>query len=146
MILKRNFSRKLKHPSIMNNTVRFSVRAMADQIGIWATVAITSGLAIEKILMRFNLYDGVRSLHMNCSSCCDVDIQRTDPNSRGGSLPGTVVTNAPEGKPMASPPTASPAPEPAPSRPYSGQQTPTVDDLMRRVSIALVDAQNKSTA
>ena len=39
---------------------------MADQIGIWATVAITSGLAIEKILMRFNLYDGVRSLHMNC--------------------------------------------------------------------------------
>ena len=103
-----------------------------DQIGIWATVAMSGALLAEKIVNRFNLYDGVKSLHMNCSRCCDVDIQRTDPNSRGGSVAGNIAPPPPP-----PPPTASPVPEPAPT-PYR-DITPTIDELMRRVSIALVE-------
>ena len=95
-----------------------------DQIGIWATVAMSGALLATKIVDRFNLYDGVKSLHMNCSRCCDVDIQRTDPNI------------APPPPP---PPTASPVPEPAPT-PYR-DITPTIDELMRRVSVALVEKE-----
>ena len=87
-----------------------------DQIGIWATVAISGVLLVEKLIMRLNIYDGVRSLHFNCSRCCDVDIQRTEP-------PIALLP----------PPTASPPPEPAPSR----NATPTIDELMRRVSVAI---------
>ena len=91
-----------------------------DQIGIWATVAISGVLLVEKLIMRLNIYDGVRSLHFNCSRCCDVDIQRTEP-------PIALLP----------PPMASPPPEPAISR----NATPTIDELMRRVSMALVEPQ-----
>ena len=91
-----------------------------DQIGIWATVAISGVLLVEKLIMRLNLYDGVQSLHLNCSRCCDVDIQRTEP-------PIALLP----------PPTASPPPEPAPSRNASRNATPTIDELMRRVSVAI---------
>ena len=94
-----------------------------DQIGIWATVAMSGALLAEKIVNRFNLYDGVKSLHMNCSRCCDVDIQRTDPNI------------APPPPPP--PPTATPVPEPTLSRDI----TPTIEELMRRVSVALVEKE-----
>ena len=104
-----------------------------DQIGIWATVAMSGALLAEKIVNRFNLYDGVRSLHMNCSRCCDVDIQRTDPNSRGGSAAGNVALMPP----APPPPTATPVPEPTISRDI----TPTIEELMRRVSVALVDKE-----
>ena len=107
------------------------VREM-DQVGIWATVAMSGALLAEKIVNRFNLYDGVRSLHMNCSRCCDVDIQRTDPNSRGGSATGNIALMPPPPPP---PPTATPVPEPTLSRDI----TPTIEELMRRVSIALVE-------
>ena len=103
-----------------------------DQVGIWATVAMSGALLAEKIVNRFNLYDGVRSLHVNCSRCCDVDIQRADPNSRGGSAAGNVALMPPP-----PPPTASPVPEPAPT-PYR-ENTPTIEELMRRVSVALVE-------
>ena len=95
-----------------------------DQIGIWATVAMSGALLATKIVDRFNLYDGVKSLHMNCSRCCDVDIQRTDPN----------IAPPPPPPPL---PTASPVPERAPT-PFR-ENTPTIDELMRRVSIALVE-------
>ena len=101
-----------------------------DQVGIWATVAMSGALLAEKIVNRFNLYDGVRSLHMNCSRCCDVDIQRTDPNSRGGSATGNIAPPPP-------PPTATPVPEPTLSRDI----TPTIEELMRRVSVALVEKE-----
>ena len=106
-----------------------------DQIGIWATVAMSGALLATKIVDRFNLYDGVKSLHMNCSRCCDVDIQRTDPNSRGGSAAGNVALMPPP-PPL---PTASPMPGPAPT-PFR-DVTPTIDDLMRRVSVALVEKE-----
>ena len=107
-----------------------------DQIGIWATVAMSGALLAEKIVNRFNLYDGVRSLHVNCSRCCDVDIQRTDPNSRGGSAAGNVAPPPPL-------PTASPVPERAPT-PFR-ENTPTIEELMRRVSVALVDKEKITT-
>ena len=94
-----------------------------ETIGVWATVAMSAALLAEKIVNRFNLYDGVRSLHMNCSRCCDVDIQRTDPNI------------APPPPPP--PPTATPVPEPTPYRDI----TPTIEELMRRVSVALVEKE-----
>ena len=103
-----------------------------DQIGIWATVAMSGALLATKIVDRFNLYDGVKSLHMNCSRCCDVDIQRTDPNSRGGSAAGNIALIPPP-----PPPTASPVPEPTLSRDI----TPTIEELMRRVSVALVEKE-----
>ena len=89
-----------------------------------ATLVIVAGIAIEKLFARLNCYDGVRSLHLGCSSCCDLDVHR------GGSPMPTI----PPASPMSM---ASPASEPAPSRPYSGNATPTVDELMRRVSLAL---------
>lgn len=89
-----------------------------DQIGIWATVAMSGALLVQKIVDRLNLYDGVKSLHFNCSRCCDVDIQRTDPS-------------------VALTPTSTPFPEPAISR----NATPTIDELMRRVSVALLEPQ-----
>ena len=91
-----------------------------DQIGIWATVAMSGALLVQKIVDRLNLYDGVKSLHFNCSRCCDVDIQRTDPSVA-----------------LMPPPTTNPIPEPAISR----NATPTIDELMRRVSVALVETQ-----
>ena len=109
-----------------------------ETIGVWATVAMSAALLAEKIVNRFNLYDGVRSLHMNCSRCCDVDIQRTDPNSRGGSAAGNVAPPPPP--PL---PTASPVPERAPT-PYR-DITPTIEELMRRVSVALVDKEKITT-
>ena len=102
-----------------------------ETIGVWATVAMSAALLAEKIVNRFNLYDGVRSLHMNCSRCCDVDIQRTDPNSRGGSAAGNIAP-----PPL---PTASPVPERAPT-PFR-ENTPTIEELMRRVSVALVEKE-----
>ena len=102
-----------------------------ETIGVWATVAMSGALLAEKIVNRFNLYDGVRSLHMNCSRCCDVDIQRTDPNSRGGSAAGNIAP-----PPL---PTASPVPERAPT-PFR-ENTPTIEELMRRVSVALVEKE-----
>ena len=104
-----------------------------DQVGIWATVAMSGALLAEKIVNRFNLYDGVRSLHMNCSRCCDVDIQRTNPNSRGSSATGNIALMPPPPPP----PTATPVPEPTLSRDI----TPTIEELMRRVSVALVEKE-----
>ena len=93
-----------------------------------ATLAIVAGIAADKVMSRFNLYHGVKSLHWNCSRCCDIDIQRTNTSSRansrgaslGGNVPPQVVYSAP-------------SPETFASR----DVTPTVDELMRRVSIAL---------
>ena len=94
-----------------------------------ATLVIVAGIAIEKLFARLDCYNGVKSLHMNCSSCCDFDMQRSP----------TMVSPPHAASPhTASPlPSASPVPEPVPSRPYSHQATPTVDELMRRVSLAL---------
>ena len=103
-----------------------------DQVGIWATVAMSGALLAEKIVNRFNLYDRVRSLHMNCSRCCDVDIQR------GDSAAGNIAPPPPP--PL---PTASPVPERAPT-PFS-ENTPTIEELMRRVSVALVDKEKNTT-
>ena len=97
-----------------------------ETIGVWATVAMSAALLAEKIVNRFNLYDGVRSLHMNCSRCCDVDIQRTDRN----------IAPPPPPPPL---PTASPVPERAPT-PFR-ENTPTIEELMRRVSVALVEKE-----
>ena len=97
-----------------------------ETIGVWATVAMSAALLATKIVDRFNLYDGVRSLHMNCSRCCDVDIQR------GDSAAGNIAPPPPP--PL---PTASPVPERAPT-PFR-ENTPTIDELMRRISIALVE-------
>ena len=41
-----------------------------------ATLAIVAGLAVEKILIHLDCYNGVRRLHCNLSSCCDVDVDR----------------------------------------------------------------------
>jgi len=41
-----------------------------------ATLAIVAGLAVEKILIHLDCYNGVRRLHCNMSSCCDVDVDR----------------------------------------------------------------------
>jgi len=95
-----------------------------------ATLIIVAGIAIEKLFARLDCYAGVKSMHLGCSSCCDFDMQRSP----------TMVSPPHMASPhTASPlPTASPVPEPAPlPRPYSYQATPTVDELMRRVSLAL---------
>ena len=111
-----------------------------DQIGIWTAVALSGGLVCEKVMLRFNLYDGVKHLHFGCSSCCDFDVQRTESmtgqkplpsrgNSRGGSEPG----NAPMG-------TLSPIAE----RSEVYTQPPRIEELIRRVSIALVEPTKNS--
>ena len=106
-----------------------------DQIGIWTAVALSGGLVCEKVMLKFNLYDGVRHLHLNCSSCCDFDVQRADSfkgekptlpsrgNSRGGSDAGNPATGQ-----------LSPIAERA-----EAYVPPRIEELMRRVSIALVE-------
>lgn len=42
-----------------------------------ATLAIVAGLGLEKVVQHFNLYDGVKKMHIGCSSCCDFDVDRT---------------------------------------------------------------------
>jgi len=97
----------------------------------FATLFIVAGIALEKLFARLDCYNGVKSLHLGCSSCCDFEMQRSP-----------TMVSPPRLSPVtASPPaTSSPIPEPVMpdrSRPYSEQSTPTVDELMRRVSIAL---------
>ena len=104
-----------------------------DQIGIWTAVALSGGLVCEKVLMRFNLYDGVRHLHLNCSRCCDIDVDRT--GSTGGQKPlpsrGNSRGSSDAGLP---PPTGQLSPISERSEVYS---PPRIEELMRRVSIAL---------
>ena len=47
--------------------------------GQLASLTMLAGLIVDKALARFNvnLYDGVKRLHCGCSSCMDIDIDRT---------------------------------------------------------------------
>ena len=100
--------------------------------GQLASLAMLAGLIVDKALARFNvnLYDGVKRLHCGCSSCMDIDIDRsactppTSPISVSGPIEPAIV----------------PAPPP-PTTPHR-ESTPTVEELMRRVSAALVEPQS----
>ena len=112
----------------MNRIKKQNMGMEASQL---ATMVIVAGIALEKIFARLDCYNGVKSLHLGCSSCCDFDMQRSP-----------TMVSPPRLSPVtASPPaTSSPIPEPVVvdrSHHYSAQTTPTVDELMRRVSMAL---------
>ena len=105
-----------------------------DQIGIWTTVALTGGLVFEKIMLRFNLYDGVRHLHFGCSRCCDFDVDRAGASAEGAKLPLPSRGNSRGGSDSGNPPTGTLSPIAERSEVYV---PPRIEELMRRVSIAL---------
>ena len=51
--------------------------------GQLATLAIVALLGFEKTLatMSCSLSESVKKLHLQCSSCCDVDLERATPPS-----------------------------------------------------------------
>ena len=92
----------------------------------------------EKVLMRFNLYDGVRHLHWNCSRCCDIDVDRASVEGQKPSLPSRG--NSRGSSDAGLPPPAGSSGQLSPIAERSEVYTPPrIEELMRRVSIALVE-------
>ena len=108
-----------------------------DQIGIWTAVALSGGLVCEKVMLRFNLYDGVRHLHFNCSRCCDFDVQRSESMVGQKPLPLPSRGNSRGGSEGGNPPLPG-ALTPIVERAEAYMTPPRIEELMRRVSIALV--------
>ena len=108
-----------------------------DQIGIWTAVALSGGLVCEKIMLRFNLYDGVRHLHWNCSRCCDIDVDRAGASAEGAKLPLPSRGNSRGGSEGGNPPLPG-ALTPIVERAEAYMTPPRIEELMRRVYIALV--------
>ena len=109
-----------------------------DQIGIWTAVALSGGLVCEKIMLRFNLYDGVRHLHWNCSRCCDIDVDRAGASAEGAKLPLPLPSrgNSRGGSEGGNPPLPG-ALSPIAERAEAYVTPPRIEELMRRVSVAL---------
>ena len=59
----------------------------------WATLAIVAALAVEKLLLRCNVYDNVKTLHCQASECCQFDVRRNTPASSPKALtpPGALT-------------------------------------------------------
>ena len=102
------------------------------EIGIWTTVALATGLVCEKVMLKFNLYDGVRHLHWNCSRCCDIDVDRASVEGTKPPLPSRG--NSRGGSDAGNPATGQLASVLERAEPYV---PPRIEELMRRVSIAL---------
>ena len=63
-----------------------------------ATLAIVAAMMADKIARVWDLYSGVKKLHVQCSSCftCDVDASnKTPPNTPTISAPFETQTAAP---------------------------------------------------
>ena len=61
-----------------------------------ATLAIVAAMMADRIAKTWDLYSGVKKLHVQCSSCftCDVD-SKTPPNTPTISAPFETQTAAP---------------------------------------------------
>ena len=108
------------------------------EIGIWTTVALATGLVCEKVMLKFNLYDGVRHLHWNCSRCCDIDVDRASVEDTKPTLPSRG--NSRGGSDAGNPATGQLA---AIAERAESYVPPRIEELMRRVSIALEPPSTK---
>ena len=42
-----------------------------------ATLGLVAAMAADKLATRFDLYSGVKKMHLQCSSCCTFDVDRS---------------------------------------------------------------------
>ena len=98
--------------------------------GQLASLAMLAGLIVDKALARFNvnLYDGVKHLHCGCSSCMDIDIDRSK------TPPTTPTTTSARFEPL-QPTTAAPQPLPQPTAASSEVENRPSAPIVRRLSI-----------
>ena len=61
-----------------------------------STLVIVAGMALDKFAKQFDLYSGVKRLHLGCSSCCELDVDRgtrTPPQASSPQPSGAQLSN-----------------------------------------------------
>ena len=67
----------------------------------YALLAMSSALSVERILKHTGLIKPIKRFKWHCSSCCDIDMSRSNENSQAGDSAGkAMVYKAPTDQAM----------------------------------------------